>query len=416
MALSYRDLAREYGTPSYVYDGARLTEAMRRLRTWMHAGVEVFYSLKANPNVSVFGLLRAHGARAEVCSLGELRTALMAGAVPDDIVFLGPGKGDEDLVACLETGVYAIVCEAFDELDRIEYLAGERGLRQRVLLRINPATAAAGARLAMGGKPRQFGIDEAAVLAEKDLAHRYRNVDLAGVQVYAGTRILDWRTVVANTRYTLDLAERVATVTGMRLDAVDIGGGFGVPYFSGEDELDLAALAEEMNPLIDVFLDRHSGTRIILESGRYLTADSGVYLVAVRSVKESLGKRFAVTDGGTHHHLAAVGLGSPLRRNFPISLVGSDDEPSGEWNVTGLLCTPDDTLGKGVALPDLKPGDVLGVHQSGAYGLTASPGLFLSHGFPAEVLVHDGRSYLIRARDEQDDLLRKQLHYDFDRR
>ncbi|MFI6743403.1 type III PLP-dependent enzyme [Nonomuraea sp. NPDC050451] len=413
MEIPYHDLVLEFGTPTYVYDGSRMTGALAHVRNVLHSRLEVFYSLKANPNISVFALLNANGARAEVSSLAELRTVLAAGAAPEDVIFLGPGKSDDELDACISANIYAIVCEAFDELDRIERLAGERGVRQRVLLRINPASSAPGARLAMGGKPRQFGIDEKALLAERRLANRFRHADLAGVQVYCGSRILDWQAIAANTGYALDLAEEVAAATGIRLDAVDIGGGFGVPYFEGEHPLDLNALAEVMNPAIERFAHNHPDTRMILEMGRFLVAAAGVYLVRVRSVKESHGQSFVITDGGTHHHLSAVGIGSIMRRNFPIRLLEDAAGPEEVCQIAGLLCTPNDLLGRNVMLPKPRVGDVLGIFQSGAYGLSASPGLFISHGFPAEVLVHEGKSYLIRERDEPDDLLRKQRHHNF---
>lgn len=407
--ITYEELAEEFGTPLYVYDADRLTEAVTGLRAALHPGLEVFYSLKANPNVSVYATLRAGGARAEVSSLVELRTALAAGTPPEDVVFLGPGKSRRELAACLDAGVYAVVVESFDELARIERLAAERDRRQRVLLRVNPALAISGSRLTMGGKPRQFGIDEEQVLAAGDLTAAYRHADVAGVHVYMGTRILDPEVVGKNTRYILDLAERVAEATGIRLDAVDIGGGLGVPYFDGERELPPGAVADEINPLLDKFAGAHPDTRLIMESGRYLAGRAGVYVMRVEYVKDSMGERFAVADGGTHHHMAAVGIGSFVKRNFPATLL--TERATGEpepWNVTGPLCTPNDSVLKQAPLPPLRPGDLVGVRNSGAYGPTASPGLFLSHGYPAEVLVRDGAAHLVRARDEPDDLLRPQ--------
>jgi diaminopimelate decarboxylase len=418
MTIDYGALAGKFGTPLYVYDGDTLAGTVTELRAMLHPALEIFFSLKSNPNISVYAVLQEHGARAEVSSLVELRTVLAAGASPADILFLGPGKSDRELVACIEAGIYAIVCESFDELARIDGFAAARGVRQRVLLRINPACAVSGSRLTMGGKPRQFGIDEAEVLAAGDLAAgdlagRYRYADVAGIQVYMGTRILDASVVVRNTAYVFELADRVAESTGIRLDAVDIGGGLGVAYFDGEDDLDLAALAKELNPLLDGFHAAHPETRLIMESGRYLTARAGTYLMRVRYVKESMGERFAVTDGGTHHHMAAVGIGSFVKRNFPIALLGrATDEPSQPWQVTGPLCTPNDTVAKNAALPPLRVGDLLGVERSGAYGPTASPGLFLSHGYPAEVLVRSGTAHLVRVRDEAEDLLRVQRLYE----
>jgi diaminopimelate decarboxylase len=171
-----------------------------------------------------------------------------------------------------------------------------------------------------------------------------------------------------------------------------------------------------MNPLLSTFAAAHPGTRLIMESGRFLTARAGTYVMKVRYVKESMGERFAVTDGGTHHHMAAVGIGSFVKRNFPISLLNRDaDDTQEQWNVTGPLCTPNDTVVKNASLPELRVGDLLGVERSGAYGPTASPGLFLSHGFPAEVLVHNGKPHLVRTRDQADDLLRVQRLVDFDK-
>jgi diaminopimelate decarboxylase len=408
----YLELTRRYGSPLYIYDAAALTGALDELTGALPAGMEVFYSLKANPNISVVAVLAAHGARAEVSSLVELQTALKVGVEPRDIIFLGPGKKPEELEAAVEAGIYAVVAESFDELDELDRLAAARSVRQAVLIRINPQTAGTGSRLTMGGKARQFGIDEVQVLAAGDLPKRYPALDLIGVHAYLGTRILDGSAVVENTKRIFDLAERVAEATGIRLDAVDVGGGLGVAYFEGEQDPDLKMLRAGMEPAVESFRRRHPGVRLLFESGRYLAARAGVYAVTVRCVKESMGRDFAVTDGGTHHHLAAVGTGSIGRRNFPIRLLSrhAGDQP-GPWQLTGPLCTPNDTIGKDAPLPRLRAGDVLGIMRSGAYGPTASPGLFLSHGFPAEVLIRDGESYLVRDRDEPEDLLRKQhLH------
>jgi diaminopimelate decarboxylase len=409
--IEYEELAQRFGTPLYVYDGDVLTDTITGLRDALHPKLEIFYSLKANPNVSVYAALKAGGARAEVSSLVELRTVLQAGTAPEDIVFLGPGKSECELRACVETGVYAIVCESFDELDHIERIAAQWGVYQRVLLRINPALAISGSRLTMGGKPRQFGIDEAQVLAAGDLSAKYLHADVAGIQVYMGTRILDADVVGKNTRYILDLAERVAEACNIRLDTVDIGGGLGVAYFDGEQDIDAVDVATEINPLLDKFVGAHPETRLIMESGRFLAGRAGVYVMGVRYVKESMGERFAIADGGTHHHMAAVGIGSFVKRNFPAALLsGREDvgEPE-SWNVTGPLCTPNDSVLKHADLPALRAGDLIGILNSGAYGPTASPGLFLSHGYPAEVLVTGGEAHLVRRRDDADDLLRHQI-------
>ncbi|MFJ6215523.1 type III PLP-dependent enzyme [Streptomyces sp. NPDC092296] len=410
-AVDWSGLAAQYGTPTYVYDGDWLVANLEALRSVLHPSLEVFFSLKSNPNRGVYDVLHSAGARAEVSSLAELRLVLEAGTDPSDVVFLGPGKSEQEITACVAAGIYAIVCESFAELELIDRTAAAHGVRQRVLLRVNPAFSIAGSRLTMGGKPRQFGIDEAALLEAGPTLAAFQHADVAGIQVYLGTRILDADVIVKNTAYILDIAERVAQATGIRLDAVDIGGGLGVPYFEGEGDLDTTALAKDLNPLLDRFASAHPGTRLMMESGRYLTALGGTYLMRVRYTKQSMGENFAVADGGTHHHMAAVGIGSFVKRNFPIGLLSREappDEAPGPWNVAGPLCTPNDTIAKGAALPELRPGDLIGVLRSGAYGPSASPVYFLSHGYPAEVVLLRGRSYLVRSRDTAEDILAKQ--------
>lgn len=404
--IGISELADRYGTPMYLYDGDDLDNRLTDLRERLHPRLEIFFSLKANPNVSICALLHSFGARAEVSSLVELITARRAGVAGEHIIFLGPGKTRAELIACLDENVYAIVCESFGELALIDELARERGLVAPVALRVNPSFTVKGSGLTMGGKPRQFGIDETQLGAGQHLAVRHPNVALMGVQVYMGTRILSEESVVENTKRIFELAERLSTEIGFPLEMVDIGGGFGVAYFDGERDLDTALLAARLNPVVVDFVGRHPNTRLVLELGRYLTATAGMYVVRVQYVKTSHGERFAVADGGTNHHMAAVGIGSFVKRNFPMRLLSRIDVPATEsWHVTGPLCTPNDTLGKKVNLPPLRPGDLVGVLRSGAYGPSASPVLFLSHGHPAEILVHNGRPYLIRERDQAEDLL-----------
>jgi diaminopimelate decarboxylase len=356
------DLAARYGTPLYIYDGDALRSQYLGLREPLDPHVEIFYSLKANPNIAVCAALHRLGAGAEVSSLAELTCAAMAGVPASQTIFLGPGKSGEELAACLDEGVGLIVCESFGELDTLDRLARRRGLTAHAALRVNPAFSVKGSGLTMGGKPRQFGIDEEQLLADDTLLRRWPAVKVLGIQAYLGTRILDESVITANTARILELAERVAARLGFPLGIVDVGGGLGVAYFEGERDIDPAVLAAQLNPVLADFRGRRPGTRILMELGRYLTAPAGTYVVRVRYVKTSMGERFAIADGGTNHHMAAVGIGSFVKRNFPVAVVNRVDAAAAEpWNVTGPLCTPADTLVKGAALPPLRPGDLIGV-------------------------------------------------------
>jgi diaminopimelate decarboxylase len=406
--LATEHLAQRFGTPLYVYDGGSLRDVYTALRGQLHPAIDIFYSAKANPNVGVCAVLRSMGAGMEVSSLAELHTARWAGADPDAVIFLGPGKSHAELTACVQLGIRAIVCESLAELALIDELSREAGRTTRVLLRVNPEFTTKGSRLSMGGKPRQFGTDQE-ILRGAEI-RRYRHVRVDGIQVYMGTRILDAEAVVHNTRGALEAAEELSAALGFELSTVDIGGGLGIAYFEDESDLAVAEAVEGVNAAVAAFTARHPECRFIMELGRYLAGWSGTYVVRARYVKQSRGEHFVVTDGGMNHHMAAVGMGSFVKRNFPIRLLSRPDAPpTGKYTITGPLCTPEDVLGRRVSLPEVRPGDLIGIERAGAYGPTASPVLFLSHGYPAEVLVIDGQAHLVRPRDTVEDLLAKQI-------
>jgi diaminopimelate decarboxylase len=409
------DLAERFGTPLFIYDAEVLEDTYRQLRGQLPESVDIFFSLKANPNISVCAYLRSLGAGAEVSSRTELVTALRAGVAPEDIIFLGPGKTSEDLVACAEAGIHAVVCESMEELRLLDALLEKRDAGAfPVVLRVNPAFHTKGSGLAMGGKPRQFGIDQDVLSEAKSEVAQLRHVRVRGVHAYMGTRFLHHEDVIHNTLQILTTAEELAGQLGVPLETVDFGGGLGVAYFDNERDLDLDGLGTGMREAIAPFVRRRPRCRLIMELGRYLTARAGTYMVRAQYVKESMGEAFIVADGGTNHHMAAVGIGSFVKRNFPVRhLNRPGGPPARRYTLTGPLCTPNDVVAKKVELPEVRPGDLLGVERSGAYGPTASPGLFLSHGFPAEVLVHAGRAQLVRDRDTTADLLAKQHLADF---
>jgi diaminopimelate decarboxylase len=261
----------------------------------------------------------------------------------------------------------------------------------------------------MGGKPRQFGIDHEILLRSGSILRALRHVRVAGIHAYMGTRILDAAGIIQNTSGILAAAEELSSELKFPLETVDIGGGLGIAYFDNEKDLDIDQVTSGVNASVAEFTRRHPECQIIMELGRYLVGRCGIYVVQARYVKESKGEWFVVADGGMNHHMAAVGVGSFVKRNFPVrSITRYGDLASHRYTITGPLCTPDDVLARRVVLPEVRPGDLIAVERSGAYGPTSSPGLFLSHGYPAEVLVADGRPHLVRRRDTVEDLLGKQ--------
>lgn len=260
----------------------------------------------------------------------------------------------------------------------------------------------------MGGRATPFGIDEEQLDKAIDAALSEASIDFRGIHLFSGTQILDHVTLVRQYAKALEIAGRVVERLGHPLDTIDFGGGLGIPYFAGDQELDMDQLSVGIASLLKGSRDdaRFNGTNLVVEPGRYLVGESGVYVTRVNDVKTSRGKRFVVVDGGMNHHLAASGnLGQTIRRNFPVAIANKLDSVDAEKvDVVGPLCTPLDVLARNVQLPKVEVGDLFAVFQSGAYARTASPLGFLGHPPPPEVLVHHQEHRLIRRRGEFSDI------------
>jgi len=253
----------------------------------------------------------------------------------------------------------------------------------------------------MGGRPTPFGIDEEILESILDKILPDDALEFRGIHIFLGTQILDARLLASQYRHGLAIARRVATRAGAPIKRLDFGGGLGIPYFSHEKPLDLVELRLELEKVFrEIEGDSAlSGTEFLVEPGRLLAGEAGIYLARVNDIKVSRGKKFLVLDGGMNHHLAASGnLGQTIKRNYPVALMNKlKSTPEEVVDVVGPLCTPLDTLARGVTLPLAEIGDLFGIFQSGAYGLSASPIGFLSHRVPAEVFIAKGKASLAPA-------------------
>ncbi len=405
-------VAREYGTPFYLYHGEMISERVRRVQKAL--GTEVAYSLKANPNLAVCQLIAREGhTGGEVASSGELVVALRAGFAPEDIVFAGPAKTDEELAMAVEAGIYAVNVESLAEIDRLAAIAGRMGRKMGVGLRINPAAQLMGSGMRMGGTVGQFGIDQSDLgeAVKKTLSHP--ELVLRGVHIYTATQVFEVDPLLEHCRNILHVALEVADLAGHALEMIDFGGGFGVPYFEKMSEFDLGRFGEGFRELLDAYRPdpRLAGCRFMFELGRYLVADAGVYVTKVVDVKDMRGKTFATTDGGMNHHLTATGnMGQVFRKAYPLlNLTRMSGLPQEEGvAVAGPCCTPLDMFGTNLPLAEPEPGDLIGVFYSGAYGFSASNLGFLSHPSPAEVLLWGGEAHLLRPAGKPEDVLNGQ--------
>lgn len=379
--------ARVGSTPFYAYDRRLLDERAAQLRAILPPQVRLHYAMKANPMPALVCHMASRVDGIDVASAGELRVALDAGMDPLEISFAGPGKRREELACAIAAGVL-INIESAREVRILAELSGQMGLPARVALRINPDFELKMSGMRMGGGARQFGVDaEAAPELLAEIGRR--GLAFEGFHVFAGSQSLSCEAICDAQRQTIDLAVRLAPHAPAPVRVLNIGGGFGIPYFPGESRLDLAPIGRNLETLVAEAATRLPEAHLVLELGRYLVGEAGIYVCRVIDRKVSRDKVFLVADGGLHQHLAASGnFGQVIRKNYPVAIGNRMEEVDRETvSIVGPLCTPLDLLADRMELPRAETGDLVVVFQSGAYGFSASPTAFLSHGVPLEVLV-----------------------------
>ncbi|MBS1188679.1 MAG: pyridoxal-dependent decarboxylase, exosortase system-associated [Rhodocyclaceae bacterium] len=376
------------GGPFYAYDRTLISARVARLRSALPRAVKLHYAVKANPMPALVCHVAGMVDGLDVASGGELRTALDTGMDPAAISFAGPGKSDGELQQAVAAGILVNV-ESFRELPLLAQAGDRLGLPARVAVRVNPDFELKSSGMKMGGGPRQFGVD-----AEKvpELLEEIRRRGLAfeGFHIYSGSQNLRAEAVCEAQAKAVDLALDLARTADLPIRTLNVGGGFGIPYFPGDAPLDLAPVGANLEGLLSRVKAAHADAEVVVELGRYLVGEAGIYVCRVVDRKVSRGLVHLVTDGGLHHHLAASGnFGQVIRKNYPVAIGNrlGEGEPREIASVVGPLCTPLDLLAERMELPVARPGDLVVIFQSGAYGLTASPRGFLSHPGPVEVLV-----------------------------
>jgi len=368
-------------TPFYAYDSKLIQNRIQMLTNMLPKEIKIHYAIKANPLPSLVDFISQHVDGLDVASAGELSLALaLATAIPrNEISFAGPGKKTSEILLAIESGI-VINVESLREIKEILKIEHHTGKKARIALRINPNYELKGSGMKMGGGPKPFGIDIEKIPEILKIVMQ-NHMQLDGFHVFSGSQNLKSESLGESFERNFEMLLELKKTYPKPVPFFNLGGGFGIPYFEGEQPLDLAPIGRTLQKLVDRLKVEAPATQIVLEFGRYLVGESGIYVCQIVDKKESRGQFFLICDGGLHHHLAASGnLGQVIRRNYPLTTSGKIDPNQTELvNIVGPLCTPLDILAHQVNLPKAEIDQYVVIFQSGAYGATASPQKFLSH-------------------------------------
>lgn len=386
--LPLAQLAERVGqTPFYAYDRKLIKQRVAELRAALPASVKLHFAMKANPMPAVVGYMAGLVDGIDVASAGELKVALDAGTDPLEISFAGPGKREAELRQAVAAGIL-INIESFREVELLGAISKEVSLPARVAVRVNPDFELKGSGMKMGGGPKQFGVDAEQVPELLALIGK-TGLDFEGFHLFAGSQNLKAESICEAQQKSYELALKLAAQAPSPVRFLNLGGGFGIPYFPGEQVLDLAPIGDNLRMLAKRAEQDFPQASLVIELGRYLVGEAGIYVTRVIDRKVSRGQVFLVVDGGLNHHLSASGnFGQVIRKNYPVA-VGTqmNAEQTEMASVVGPLCTPLDILADKMPLPMAYPNDLIVIFQSGAYGASASPQAFLGHPAVVEVLV-----------------------------
>jgi diaminopimelate decarboxylase len=379
--------ARVGKTPFYAYDRQLITDRITELRRQMPDELKIHYAMKANPMPAVVQHMAGLVDGFDLASAGEMKVALDTTMSAENISMAGPGKRPQELMQAVAAGI-TINIESFHELETIASVSEQSGIQAQVAVRINPAFELKASGMKMGGGPKQFGIDEE-LLPDALKRIKELNLDFKGFHIYSGSQNLKAESIIEAQQKSIELAIKLSDYYPTPIKKLNIGGGYGIPYFPGETPLDTRQVGDALAKAMAKFKALNPQAEVIIELGRYLVGEAGVYVCQVLDKKISRGQIFLMVNGGLHHHLAASGnFGQVIRKNYPVAIGNKMNNPEKETvNIVGPLCTPLDILADKMELPAAEIGDLVVIYQSGAYGYTASPHQFLSQPEAEQLLV-----------------------------
>ena len=394
--VSLEDLAKEYGTPVYVYSGSKLKENLNGYLSSVREEDKVCYSVKSNSNIHLLELLADLGSGFDVVSGNELRKCLEAGAKPEDIVFSGVGKTEEELVLAIKENIFSINIESEEELDRIIKTAKDLEKKAQCMIRINPdISSESHPYIQTGLKTSKFGILREGIDSLVEKASKSGLINLKGIASHVGSQIFNKELIFENLNLLTEIANNLIR-QGHALSYIDLGGGLGISY-QEEKELKPRGVLEEVISKLEPL-----NLNLLLEPGRSISGNTGVLLSKVEYLKKTSDLNFAVIDSGMNDLLRP----SLYQAWHNISVVETNNQKELSYEVVGPVCESGDTFGEDRIL-SLNEDSILAIHDAGAYGHVMSSN-YNSRLRPPEILVEGQEIKVIRRRETFDDLLRQE--------
>ncbi len=404
--ICLEDVAHQYGTPFYLYDLDDIFGKINNIRNVFGSNMKLYYAIKANSNLELLKAVRERVDGLDISSYGEMEQSLLAGYSAHQFSFAGPGKTYEELEKAIKSEVGIISVESLREMEDIRKISFSIKRKMDIALRVNPTLLIREFAIKMGGQATQFGIDEEQLdSAVAFLRDNQSHFNFKGIHVYSGTQCLNEEALVKNVENVLQIAKRLENEHDLECEWINLGGGFGASYHDNQ-KLNIEKIAEGVRKAIENYKQFTKGNpSFVLELGRYLVTEAGIYVAKVLSVKESREKLYFVLDGGMNHHLAASGnFGQVIKKNFMVKNLSNPNDKVVNCNLVGPLCTTLDILGRDIAVESPKVGDLIAFLNSGSYGFTSSPLFFLGHETPVELLIVGNQVKLIRSRKKLSDL------------
>ena len=400
--ICLEDVARQFGTPFYLYDLKDIYEKIQSIRDHFGDSIKLYYAIKANSNLELLKAIKGKVDGLDISSYGEMEQCLLAGYSPKQFSFAGPGKTYVELEKAIKSGIGIISVESLREMEDIKKVSLGINEKVDIALRINPSLLIKEFAIKMGGQATQFGIDEEKLGETVNYLRQNENhFNFKGIHVYSGTQCLNEEALVKNVDNVLKIAKKMENEYDLECAWINLGGGFGVSYHDNQ-KIDINKIARDTRKAIEDYkLVVKGNPTIVFELGRYLVTEAGIYVAKVVSYKESRGKLYFILDGGMNHHLAASGnFGQIIKKNFLVKNLLNPDGGIKVCNLVGPLCTTLDILGRDIPVESPSIGDVIAFLNSGSYGFTSSPLFFLGHETPVELLVEENNVRIIRQRSK----------------